>query len=732
MQILRIAIFCFSAVLTSLVNAQSSDPSAIIFNSELKPDIRVVIDISGSMKLNDPNNLRRPALELLVQLFPEGSKAGVWTFGQWVNNLVPSKNVQQAWRESALLQAKKINSVALYTNIPLALEQAVSDIDSLDLLYDVQLILLTDGMVDISKSAADNDRARERVINDLLPKLRKAGVTIHTVALSKNADQELMERLAVETGGLAAVAETADDLARIFLQAFDAAAPAEQLPLDGGTFIVDSTIEEFSALLFRKSEAASVQLIAPDGTRHSIDDQDASVNWFRQDNYDLITIKSPMAGEWAIDAELEPDSRVTIVSHLNLKVSPLKKGSFTDDSRQLLALLAEAETTIVKPEFLNLVDMSVDVQRREDSQSWHISLSGSDPIPESGVFQSAIEMTNTVGVYDVTVKAIGKTFSRQHKQTIAVREPFDIRVSSSHDNPLIHTVNLFARNPEIDFNSTEVSANVTLVDGSVKSMPVVETAERRWKLIIDSGLQPAAYSVNFELKGQLFDGQSFNKRTPSVQITPVDTGAEPVVAAPEPEPQVEEALTVAEDAQPVMLPEPKPTMEEATDKRIDWAKIATYVGVGLANLLVIGLGYWVYKVVTGTATRSEVLESSDDVEIEDGLMDTDEGPVAPVLVADVEVGDDSDAAPESATGPKLDTLDDFDLGGGEELDLDESLEFSESIDVDKSDMAEVDELDLDMGDDEAAATSMVDIDDIDDFLDLPEDAIDIDPSKDKG
>jgi len=52
-------------------------------------DVRVLIDISGSMKKNDPNNLRRPALRLLVGLLPEDSRAGVWTFGQYVNMQVP-------------------------------------------------------------------------------------------------------------------------------------------------------------------------------------------------------------------------------------------------------------------------------------------------------------------------------------------------------------------------------------------------------------------------------------------------------------------------------------------------------------------------------------------------------------------------------------------------------------------------------------------------------------------
>jgi len=45
-------------------------------------DVRVLIDVSGSMKQNDPHKLRAPALRLLVGLLPEGSESGIWTFGQ--------------------------------------------------------------------------------------------------------------------------------------------------------------------------------------------------------------------------------------------------------------------------------------------------------------------------------------------------------------------------------------------------------------------------------------------------------------------------------------------------------------------------------------------------------------------------------------------------------------------------------------------------------------------------
>ena len=52
-------------------------------------DFRVLVDVSGSMKQSDPNDMRKPAVELLIRLAPDKSLVGIWTFGQYVDMLVP-------------------------------------------------------------------------------------------------------------------------------------------------------------------------------------------------------------------------------------------------------------------------------------------------------------------------------------------------------------------------------------------------------------------------------------------------------------------------------------------------------------------------------------------------------------------------------------------------------------------------------------------------------------------
>ena len=636
------------------------------------PDVRVIIDISGSMKQNDPQNLRRPALELLVQLFPEGSKAGVWTFGQWVNNLVPSKTVDQAWRDNAAEQALKINSVGLRTNIPDALLRAVDDAKNEDPAYRPHLILLTDGMVDISDSESENQQARQRIMEQILPVIKNAGMTIHTVALSQNADQQLMEFLASETNGIAAVAENADDLSRIFLQAFDAAAPSEEVPLEGNMFAVDAGIDEFTALIFRSPNSEAARFLAPNGETYSLSKHPKNVKWFSQSDYDLVTVSNPMAGDWTVKADLEPDSRVTIVSDMSLKVNKLSKNNFVGDTAELVAALTEQGQVITSAEFLNLVDVAVQVERRDDGQEWYRSLSEENPIPDNGMFLGALDIFEQAGVYDLNIQVMGKTFQRQKKQTIAVRNRYDLKVSGGQGNPPAHKITLFIRDPAI--NSEDVNATASIISplGEVLSVPAKESGTRRWILDLQGGEQSGAYQVSFDVEGLLKTGEKFSETTQTIMVEHYVEGSEFIAPEPPeketPEPVVDDPGVIAEDESASELKpdnESKPeenTVDDAVENTqetqasdeedqegqgMDMQKMVLYAGLVVGNILIFVLAFFAYRVVAGGKKGSE---------------EKDAGEESKPAVAEGEAPSDQVADPER---PKDDT-DDAEVVSSEE------------------------------------------------------------------
>jgi hypothetical protein len=374
------------------------------------PDVRLLIDVSGSMKKSDPQNLRKPALELMVRLLPEGSKAGVWTFGQWINLAVPHGEVNEQWREDAADAVAQISNFGLLTNIPDALERATFDINRLQHQYRTSVILLTDGKVEVSKDAETNRRAALDVLEKYAPELRDWGVTIHTIALSDDADWDFLRALAQVTGGLAERAQSAEELSAVFLQALDVAAPTEQVPLLGGEFLIDESVEEFTVLVFPDAETEQMSLIRPDGLAIAADAAPADTTWYHNERFELITVKEPADGEWRIVA---PGSitRVNVISHLSLELDRLPTTMPAGHSPEFGLRLVDADQVLTDPDLLQVLTVNVTVQR-SDRRQWDITMSGAE-VGSSGEFRIALPMLAEAGRYEVAVHVDGRSFQRE-------------------------------------------------------------------------------------------------------------------------------------------------------------------------------------------------------------------------------------------------------------------------------------------------------------------------------
>lgn len=604
------------ALLTSIPAALiSSEVVAATASPAPRPDVRVLIDVSGSMKQNDPHNLRKPALDLLLQLFPKDAKAGVWTFGESVAVLAPLQDISESWRGAARKKSSQVTSDQLYTNIPAALEKATADIRQSTPGYRTSVILLTDGMVDISKSEAENVAARQRLLEEILPRLKQAGVVVQTIALSKSADRELMERLAADTGGLFATAESAEELNRIFLQAFDASAPAEQVPLSGNRFLVDSSIDELTTLVFNKSDKP-VELVSPENKRYSAASHGDDMKWFQGQGFELITVTKPFEGEWQVVADVDKGSRVTIVSNLSLAATRLSESLFMGGSgNEMVAALKQQGEVVVQPEFLKLVKFTGTVQRREDGKQWQVDLSGANAAPADGYFKAPLPMLSEAGTYELAVTADGKTFQRSQKQVLTVRDNFDVRVAATDTIPPGHRVTLFAQNPAVDLAASIVQVEIKTADGKVERQPVGLSRDREWLLPLAAGKYKGHIEVAFDVTGKYQGGAAFSYRSATVAIdekggtqvvAPAAKPAEPVAEAPPAEPA---------KAEPAAEEKPQEAPAEAPEEG-GWKKWALYGGLVVGNLLIFGLGFFAYRMIMGGG-KSKVLEESDDEDDED-------------------------------------------------------------------------------------------------------------------
>ncbi|WP_328184445.1 vWA domain-containing protein [Marinobacter sp. OP 3.4] len=387
-------------------------------------DVRVVVDISGSMKLNDPDNLRRPAVRLIARLLPDGTPVGLWTFGRMVNMLVPHDALDDELRNTLISDSDRINSVAQRTNIGGAIEEAADNWYAPDRsLSNTHLILLSDGKVDISPDQASNDRERNRILEELVPALAEQGLTIHTIALSGEADLDLLGAIADMTGGVARVADSADELSRLFADTMGQAVPADEVPLEDNGFTVDGGVEEFTALIFSATPPAQreLALVNPEGEHYGPDVENETVRWAREAGYDLITVTRPVAGDWQVEGTLGEGSRVTVVSDLRLQVEPIPARFRLGEEVDLRAFFTEEGERITDPDFLGVITVTLSMTT-EDGRRGSRELSEDQP-PADGIYQDTIARLPEPGQYLLELEADGSTFSRKYRKTLVLEAP---------------------------------------------------------------------------------------------------------------------------------------------------------------------------------------------------------------------------------------------------------------------------------------------------------------------
>lgn len=570
--------------------------SAADLAQPLPADVRVVIDISGSMKKTDPENLRKPAVDLIVRLLPDNSKAGLWTFGQSVNMLMPHRVVDPAWRSDGAHKSNAINSVAMFTNIGAALEKATEDYQTPAQDYRRNIILLTDGVVDISKEAVDNLNERKRILTDLLPRLKESDYRIHTIALSADADHELMKKLSIATDGVYEVAETADELMSTFLRIFDQAVPAERVPLDENGFLVDASIQEFTALIFRRAEVAATVIVAPDGREYSSTDPKNNVNWYRTDKYDLITVQKPVAGQWKIKTDMAPGSRVTVVSNLQLVVQPLKNNMRPNQILELVYSFKENDQTITNKDFLGVLSGKALVANRALHEVKEIELA--TVVPAEGIFKQELSTFGEQGEYDVTLIIDGKTFKREFTHHLNITESaFKVakRVDET-DGKKTYVYTLTADAETVDVDNTRVTAHIKNSEDNNVEQQLKAIGRDQWELSF-APVQAARYDVVMQVDGKQIDGSPLAETINIDQFYFPDEAT--VLAAAQ-----DDAAASSEAAESAPATEAEPAAENEEQSN----NLFLYIGIGIGNLLVLALGYVAYRLIAGKNGKDELSE----------------------------------------------------------------------------------------------------------------------------
>ncbi len=556
-----------------------------------KPDdIRIVIDVSGSMVKTDPHNLRVPALRLMTGLIPGGARAGVWTFGRYVNMEVKWGVVNDRWRKLAREGAKKINSRGQFTNIEGAIKRATSGWEKPSPGSRRSLILLTDGKVDISKKAAKNAASRQRILQQTIPRLVKRGIKVYTIALSDRTDETLLKQLALKTAGSFEIAHNAKQLQRIFLRMFERAAKPDSVPLKGNKFTIDKSIREMTLLVFRKGKKET-SLIEPGGTRHRFKAHGDKVQWRFEQGYDLITVKKPHSGVWTLDAEIDPDNRVMIVTDLKLKVNEIPPYLAPDQSINIHLELHNKNKKISKHSFLKFVDFSVTHQLEDKTEKLPMNLKKSREIKDKGIYLQQIKAPLREGRHEILVQADARTFNRSKRFSVEVQWPIRVKIEKSRQ-PGVYQLTIEAREEYIKAESLRLAVKLKKPDGVSDSIKM-KADGNIWRAEIRADKADGLHQVMISMQAKTTEGAVVQHDLQPYPVIGVkaEVKASPKASVDKKSPE----KPLQKDAEPASVEAAAPIIEQPqASKESDW--MMTTIIIVAANLLLFGLivGVWIF------------------------------------------------------------------------------------------------------------------------------------------
>ena len=169
-------------------------------------NLAIVIDRSGSMSGQKIERAKEAAIAAVERL-NENDVVSVIVFDDSVNTIVPARRVTDKPAIASAIRAVRAgNSTAIFAGVSQAASEIRKHGDSGRV---NRILLLSDGQANVGPASPDE-------LGRLGAALMKEGVSVSTVGLGLDYNEDLMTRLAAKSDGQTYFVENSDDLPRIF------------------------------------------------------------------------------------------------------------------------------------------------------------------------------------------------------------------------------------------------------------------------------------------------------------------------------------------------------------------------------------------------------------------------------------------------------------------------------------------------------------------------------------
>lgn len=272
------------------------------------------------------------------------------------------------------------------------------------------------------------------------------------------------------------------------------------IPLLDNRFRIDHNVDQVTLLFFRKRGSPPVILVKPDGSKlYATQGVTGIVDWFDDATYDLIRIKNPMPGPWQAVGKIDPNSKILIISDIELHVEDLPEILIQGETIKLTAKLTNGGEPINARDFNEIVRLNVDFASTNNSEYNNF---GADPVavtqfvddgrnyderPKDGVFTGEFKLGFAAGEWIPKYYVETPLFSREiiHDPVIVEPSPIKMTVETTDIQEEYHRLIIDIEGDYVNKSKMIFQGKVHYPNEDIQSFSIVEEVEttREFKIM---------------------------------------------------------------------------------------------------------------------------------------------------------------------------------------------------------------------------------------------------------
>lgn len=326
----------------------------------------------------------------------------------------------------------------------------------------------------------------------------------------------LMFSLSVNAEQIGAEIEYVDDSA------------TNQIPYFDNRFRIDEQLDEVTLIFYRRSGAKPIILIRPDGSKLNINNYpEDKVQWFDDETFDMLKIKSPMIGPWQVIGQVQADSKIMVVSEIRLEVTPLPKIILQGETLKVVARLFNGDLIIDDPLFQDVLTLNVDFFSTNNSAfdnfgaapiqlaSFYDNGRDLDERANDSLFTGEFELDFAPGewqpIYIVKMPMI--TRELRQKPIVVQKNPISISVVTNQGENKTHLVTFTIDDSLVKADSILIQGKVTFPDQQVEPFTVVQEQGLTRSHTI-AFTEPGVHRIKVGVFGDIKNGREFQAILP--------------------------------------------------------------------------------------------------------------------------------------------------------------------------------------------------------------------------